>query len=418
MKIGICGAGRFARCFIPLFKAHPLVDEVVLADLLPERAAEYAQHNGIRRVMGSLDELCRSDVDAIAIFTQRQLHGPQAIQALDAGKHVYSAVPAAIRLDDLATLVQTVERTGLLYMTGETSYYYPSTLYCRKRFRAGDFGRFAYAQAQYLHDMDHFYNSYKHSGGPDWKRVAGLPPMYYPTHTMSMVLSVTGAKATQVSCLGMVDDHEDEVFRVGSNDYDNVFSNESALLRTNDGGVMRINEMRRVGWSGGNSVYMSFFGTDASFEENAMSTCWATKDRAQLRDLTKELTCANLADPEGLVRSGQTGDEFFTSVCTVHPIERLPASYRGLTNGHYGSHQFLVDDFVTAWATQVLPPCHVWNSAAWCAPGLVAHESARQEGTMLSIPDYGNPPAGSRQADQPLAAAPAPVVAGAGVGRA
>jgi predicted dehydrogenase len=397
MKIGICGIGRFAPCFIPLFAAHPLVDEVVLADLVAERAQAAAQAHGIARVLGSLDELCASDVDAIAILTQRQLHGPQVLQALEAGKHVYSAVPMGVSLDEIARIVEAVERTGLLYMIGETSYYYPSTLYCRARYRKGDFGKFAYAEAQYLHDMDHFYASFQHSGGPEWKQVAGLPPMYYPTHSTSMVLSVTGARATHVSCLGFSDAHADEIFRVGNNHWDNVFSNESALMRTSDGGVMRINEMRRVGWFGGNSVYMSFFGTEAAFEENAISTCWVSKDRAQPPvDITQELTCAPMA---GHVRlgegaEGRVGEEFFTGVTGVHPIERLPDTFRGLPNGHYGSHQFLVDDFCRAWATHTLPPCHVWNAAKWNAPGLVAHESAKQDGKVLEIPDYGDPPWG------------------------
>ena len=88
IKIGVCGTGAFSRSFIRLFKAHPLVGEVVLADLIQERAKETAAEFGIARTFGSLDELCESDVDAIAIMTQRQLHGPQVLQALQSGKHV------------------------------------------------------------------------------------------------------------------------------------------------------------------------------------------------------------------------------------------------------------------------------------------------------------------------------------------
>ncbi|MDQ4076344.1 MAG: Gfo/Idh/MocA family oxidoreductase, partial [Chloroflexota bacterium] len=123
LKIGICGAGMFARAFIPLFQAHPDVEEVVLAELLPRRRREEAARFGIARAVASLEELCRSDVDAIALFTQRWMHAPQAIQALQAGKHVYSAVPAAITLEELDALVDTVRSTGLIYMMGETSYY-------------------------------------------------------------------------------------------------------------------------------------------------------------------------------------------------------------------------------------------------------------------------------------------------------
>ena len=169
ITVGICGAGQFARSFIPLFQAHPQVEEVRLAEVIPERRAREAARFGIARTYASLDELCDSDVDAIAIFTQRWMHGPQAVQALRAGKHVYCAVPAAITLDEVRELVRTVEETGLIYMTGETSYYYPVTLYCRERWRRGDFGDFVYAEAEYLHGMSHgFYEAYQYSGGPEW----------------------------------------------------------------------------------------------------------------------------------------------------------------------------------------------------------------------------------------------------------
>lgn len=38
-KIGICGIGQFGSRFVPLFKAHPLIDDVYLADVIEERAA-------------------------------------------------------------------------------------------------------------------------------------------------------------------------------------------------------------------------------------------------------------------------------------------------------------------------------------------------------------------------------------------
>ncbi len=50
--------------------------------------------------------------------------------------------------------------------------------------RAGAFGDFVYAEAQYYHDMDHFYASFQRSGGAEWRRVAGVPPMHYPTHSI------------------------------------------------------------------------------------------------------------------------------------------------------------------------------------------------------------------------------------------
>ncbi len=393
IKIGICGAGAFSRSFVPLFKNHPLVEEVVIADLLKERAEEHAKEFGISRIFCSLDDLCNSDIDAVAIMTQRQLHGPQTLQVLKAGKHVYSAVPVGQTLEEVKAIVATVEETGLIYMMGETSYYYPSTIYCRNRFKAGDFGNFVYGEGQYHHDMSHFYQSFKRSGGPAWKSVAGIPPMHYPTHSTSMVLSVTGARATSVSCLGYVDSHEDGVFQEGANNWNNLFSNETALFRTSDGGALRINELRRIGWTGKASVQTSIYGTEGSFEEQSNSQVWVTKDPEDMTDLNELLACTDIPANSG----GENVDklvfkEFHSGVSKVHPVRRLPQEYLGLPNGHLGTHQFLVDDFAKSVAENKLPPNNVWAAARYCVPGLIAHQSAEQEGKRLEIPDFGNPP--------------------------
>ena len=205
IKIGICGVGSFANSFIPLFKAHPQVVEVVLCDLDAVKLKEKADRFGVSEVCSSLDQLCRTDVDAIALFTQHHLHGPQAVQVLQNSKHVYSAVPPAISLPEITELVRTVEQTGMIYMLGETSYYYPCAIYCRQRFGQGDFGTAVYAEAEYYHDYSHgLYQvaQWRHGGG--WERHYGKPPLFYPTHSVSMVVSVTGAYATHVCGMGLL----------------------------------------------------------------------------------------------------------------------------------------------------------------------------------------------------------------------
>jgi hypothetical protein len=79
----------------------------------------------------------------------------------------------------------------------------------------------------------------------------------------------------------------------------------------------------------------------------------------------------------------------------VHPTWRLPAEIATKPTGHYGSHLFLVDDFVRSCVTGTLPPNHVWAAARYNLPGIIAHESARREGELMSVPDLGAPPAGS-----------------------
>ena len=389
IKVGMCGVGSFANSFIPLFNAHPLVDEVILCDLDEEKLKEKSEKFDIPKTCPSLDELCQTDVDAIAVITQHWMHGPQAVQALRSGKHVYSAVPSAASIEEITELVRAVEETGLIYMIGETSYYYPCAIYCRERFRKGDFGRIVYGEGEYYHDWDHgLYDVAKWRGGERWRELAGGPPMYYPTHSTSMIVSVTGAHATHVSCFGFVDEHEDGIYDPEVNVWNNAFSNESALFKMSDGSMMRINEFRRIGHPG--TVGLSLYGTEGSYEEQANAKVWVTKNRDEMIDLSDLLApVGRPAKPEGEMAAVTSADGTHEGVSSVHDISRLPREFIGLPNGHLGSHQFLVDDFVKACTSGQQPPNNIWQAARYLVPGLLAHESAKREGELLDVPDLG-----------------------------
>src|SRR5699024_6733085 len=123
--------------------------------------------------VASFEDLLASDVDAVAIFTQRWTHAPYVKAALEAGKHVYSAVPMATEITDIESIIAEVDRTGLTYMMGETSYYNPATVYMREQIRRGALGRVFYSEGDYVHDMDlGFYAAYQYSGGENWKQTA------------------------------------------------------------------------------------------------------------------------------------------------------------------------------------------------------------------------------------------------------
>jgi predicted dehydrogenase len=371
IKLGILGAGIFADHFIPLFLKHPLVASVALCDHAPERLAAMTAKHGALRTFARYDDLLASDVDAVAIFTPHTAHGPQAVRALEAGKDVYSAVPAAIDMAEVEALVRAVERSGRIYMMGETSAYYAEAILCRERFARGDFGAIVYAQAEYIHDWEHGSREISERRfGPDWRRHAGMPPMHYPTHSIGMVLSVTGAHATHVSCVGVVDPGgpdaevwtEDNVWR-------NRFSNQTALMRMSDGSAMRINELRRIGH--GSAERMCLYGTEACFERSSDGRLWSGRRSLERLDPQFE----------------------FDHPQQQRARERLPAALRAGGGGHGGSHSYLADDFAKACAWRLAPPLNVWQAARYLVPGLIAVESARRGSELLAVPDFGAGPA-------------------------
>lgn len=396
-KVGIVGLGQFAPEFIDLFQSHPYVSDVYVCDVVEERVRRIAADFGIDTVFSSFSDLLDSDVDAVAIFTQRWMHGPMAIEALKRGKHVYSAVPMAIAVEEIEEILQLVSETGLTYMMGETSYYYPAVVFCRDRWNRGEFGRFVFGEGEYLHDMsDGFYKAFQYSGGENWKSTASYPPMLYPTHSISAVLAVTGAHATSVSCVGFVDAENDGVFDKDVSLWQNDLSNETALFTTSDGGSMRINEFRRVGVAPYRpEVRLSLFGTLGAFEQQTDAVVWQTHDGYE--DVKQEVTAIRSTAPLKSDRRARDGvdraliESFTTGFAPVHDTSTLPPEFAGLHNGHEGSHQFLIRDFVTAVAEQSLPPVNAWVAARYTIPGIVAHQSALQGGARLVVPDFGSP---------------------------
>jgi predicted dehydrogenase len=395
-SLAVVGAGQFSGQFAALFKLHPGVGRIIATDVLPERASALVASVGLDGTAESFDAVLDDDsIDAVAIFTQRWTHGPLVVKALRAGKHVYSAVPMAITEQEIADIIHAVRDTGLTYMMGETSYYNPATVYARERLAAGRFGRIFYAEGDYVHDMDlGFYDAYAYSGGPEWKRTASYPPMLYPTHSIGGVLGAIPGHATSVSCIGVQDDRGDGVFDREISMFRNDFSNATALFELSTGGSMRINEMRRVGYpSHIRESRFRYFGTEGSFEQLAEVSVWQDKTGVtDVSDLLRTDATLDPGDPSLAHIAPALRDAFVSGHARVHDTSRLPEEFHGAHNGHEGSHHFLVDDFVTAVANRTLPPVNAWVAARFTLPGIIAHESALQNGERLPIPDFGDAP--------------------------
>ncbi|MFF9019501.1 Gfo/Idh/MocA family protein [Streptomyces eurythermus] len=396
-SLGIVGAGQFSGRFAALFHAHPGVRDVHVTDLLPERAERLVAAHGLAGTFPSYTAMLESPaVDAVAVFTQRWTHGPLVLRGLNAGKHVFSAVPMAVTAEEVAAIVATVRSTGLTYMMGETSHYHPATVLARARIAEGALGRVFYAEGDYVHDMDlGFYDAYRYSGGENWRATASYPPLLYPTHSVGGVLGAWRTHAVSVSAIGVRDEGDDGVFDRSVSMFDNDVSNATALFEVAGGGSFRTNEFRRVGYP----AYLResrfrFFGTAASMEQLATVALW--QDRGGVEDITELLEPKRAVapdDPSLAAVAPELRAAFTSGSAPVHDRSRLPREFDHLPNGHEGSHHFLADDFVTAVARRTLPPVNAWVAARYTLPGIIAHESARQGGVRLQIPDFGDAPA-------------------------
>jgi hypothetical protein len=220
-----------------------------------------------------------------------------------------------------------------------------------------------------------------------------------------MIVSVTGAHATHVCGMGFVDRHEDNLYAREDNVWKNPFSNETMLCKMSDGSIARFNEFRRIGHPG--MVGMSVYGTEGSYEQqsgptgagySAKAGIWQTAKRGERLDVTDLLRCEGVPAAEvpgvmGAIPSadGTQTNGTFVGASRLHDLARLSTAFIGLPNGHAGSHQFLVDDFVRACVRGSTPPNSVWEAARYLIPGLIAHQSAIKGSLLLEVPDFGDP---------------------------
>ena len=398
LNIAFIGCGDFARNFVPLFKLHPLVGKVYVCDLISERAEEYSKKYSVENVASFDEVLKRRDINCVAIFAQRHLHGPLVLKALSAGKHVYSAVPMASEVDECQAIVEKVKETGLTYMMGETCYYYPCSMYCRYKNAEGFFGKFVYGEAQYHHDISHFPANFRAD-----KRSAGVPPFFYPTHSTAMLLAAANSYCTRVVAFGYEDSEGDGIYEKGVNKWDNVFSNSYSLMKLANGGTARINECRRIGYKAPSSYVSSFYGTKGAYQFNNAQHILTrlTEKGVDLQDVSDEVNPYEMTkhkdepDFKQKVANHQWQWNLFSPI-QKREYDRLPDSFKNqrAVNGHMASHQLLVDDFCTAVYFGKLPVVNAWQAARWTIPGLLAHQSALKDGEAISVPDCGEPPSG------------------------
>jgi len=400
ISIGLVGLGDFGTQFAELFTHHPLVSRVGLCDRVPERVKVFADRPDFRDkfdpkdAYDSLDEICASDLDALVIITQHWLHTPQAIQAMESGKHVYSAVPLITVpdhheiLDWCDKLVETVTRTGQLYMYGETTYYRPEAMFCRRKAAEGAFGDFVYAEGEYFHDVDSWCNLrgvHKHRtatiAGEEWKakaeeyRKRGVRggPMLYPTHSTSGPVCVMNAHALKVTAYGFRSRSDDPFFAGGQ------FSNEVALYSMSNGSSVRICECREVGGAlGKEDETFRIVGTRGTFSERVWSVNHRMPDfsPAPPPDVTR-VEVEDMRDP------------LPTEVLEAWSATKKESDVYG---GHGGSHAYLVNEFVDAIANQRQPAITAWDAVRYTAMGAMAHESALRDGERVDVPDWGDAP--------------------------
>jgi len=139
MKVILAGAGAFGIKHLEAMSRIEGIEVVSIVGRDPKATAEVAAQWRIPHHDTELAEsLAQNGVEAALLATPTQLHAEQAIQCLQAGKHVMIEIPIADSLADAQRVLKAQQRSGLIAMGGHTRRFNPSHQWLHKRIRAGE----------------------------------------------------------------------------------------------------------------------------------------------------------------------------------------------------------------------------------------------------------------------------------------
>ncbi|MCP5117039.1 MAG: Gfo/Idh/MocA family oxidoreductase [bacterium] len=359
VRVGVVG-GRFGLQF--QWHLHPDAEVTAVCDIRADRRTALSEQYQTANTFASFDEMLRHpELDAVAVFTPAPLHAWMSIRAMEAGKHVISAVPAGVSIEELERLIECVKRTGMRYMMAETTYYRPQIITCRQWAAEKRFGEIFYSESEYHHNISNL--MFDERGLPTWRH--GYPPMFYITHQTGAIVPVTGERLVEVKAMGWGDGHE----VLETNRYQNPFWNTVGFFETSAGHASRISVFWRA--PAGFAQRSQFYGSKLSY----------VMGRAPENH------------PDTSMRFGESHKVI--AEAQEEPQEKhwhlLPKELHVKT-GHAGSHTHITHDFIRAIIEDRHPQVNVWEAAAYTAPGVVAHHSALRSGELMKIPDLGSMP--------------------------
>ncbi|MBL4236640.1 Gfo/Idh/MocA family oxidoreductase [Vibrio fluvialis] len=147
-------------------------------------------------ISDSLSEALKLDnVDAAILATPTHLHASQAIECLEAGKHVLVEIPMADNIEDARRLVETQQRTGLVAVAGHTRRFNPSHQWIHNKIAAGEL------HIQQMDVQTYFFRRTNTNAKGEPRTWTDHLLWHHACHTVDLFQYQTGESASQLQAM-------------------------------------------------------------------------------------------------------------------------------------------------------------------------------------------------------------------------
>lgn len=184
-SVAVIGCGHWGKNHVRNF--HALGALAAVADANPGLAASMSETYDVpARDYAAI--LADPAISGVVIAAPAEAHAALAIQALEAGKHVFVEKPLALTVAEAEGVLAAAEAAGRLLMVGHLLQYHPAFIKLTEMVRAGDLGKL-----QYLYSNRLNLGKIRREENALWS---------FAPHDISMILALVGAEPTAVRAEG------------------------------------------------------------------------------------------------------------------------------------------------------------------------------------------------------------------------
>ena len=127
LRFATVGTSAICERFLEALATLPDARHVAACSRSPERARALAERSGARLALSGIPELARCDeVDAVYLATPNGLHASQALELVEAGKHVLVEKPLAANEREAREVFSAAHRRGVVVLEGLRSLHVPA----------------------------------------------------------------------------------------------------------------------------------------------------------------------------------------------------------------------------------------------------------------------------------------------------
>jgi predicted dehydrogenase len=242
LRVGIAGCGNIAGPYAKTMKAFPQIELLGATDVMPGRAQALVDQYG-GKAYDTLEEmLADPNLDLVVNLTIHHAHPAVITQCLNAGKHVHSEKPIAMRYEEAKALVDLAAAKNLRLSCSPITYMGEAQQTTWKAIRDGKLGtvRVVYCEVNWGR-----IEAWHPNPGPFYDVGALFDVGVYPLTLVTTFL----APARRVTAFGKVL-HPDRVTKEGVNFHIDTPDWVVAAVELADGTVVRLTTNFYVGHHG------------------------------------------------------------------------------------------------------------------------------------------------------------------------